>query len=174
MTEFLRNHVSWLWISLSVFYNLQMSKEHLAPKSMNGVTTKDWIMRCCVSSFSLSCFVSHCLNSCIYSAETVYTFCIGACIYPEPAVCLFCNYCWLVLSQDPFAFYVCFRFIVLTVVIFKLLFSFHKERALSLLRAELHYDNHLLEKRKLPVIFMLWRFVVIIQPPNLLTKSIFF
>lgn len=151
-----------------------MSKEHLAPKSMNGVTTKDWIMRCCVSSFSLSCFVSHCLNSCIYSAETVYTFCIGACIYTEPAVCLFCNYCWLVLSQDPFAFYVCFRFIVLTVVIFKLLFSFHKERALSLLRAELHYDNHLLEKRKLPVIFMLWRCVVIIQPPNLLTKSIFF
>lgn len=131
-------------------------------------------MRYCVSSFSLSCFVSHCPNSWIYSEETVYTFCKGACTYTEPAVCLFCSYYWLVLSQDPFAFYVCFRFIVLTVIIFKLLFFFHKERAFSLLRAELHYHNHLLEKRKLPVIFMLWRCVVIIQPPNLPTKSFFF
>ena len=60
-----------------------------------------------------------------------------------------------VVSQDPFAFYVCFRVIVLTVVISKLLFSSCRGRAFGLLRAELYYHNNLSEKRKLPVIFLL-------------------
>lgn len=46
-------------------------------------------------------------------------------------------------------------FFVLTVVIFKPLGSFHREGAFSLLRAERYYHDHLLEKRKLPVIFVL-------------------
>ena len=59
----------------------------------------------------------------------MHILCIGTCIHSQPAVCGLSLELAGVVSQDPFAFYVCFKVIVLTVVISKLLFSSRRGRA---------------------------------------------